>query len=140
MVVDLEALFSGMQPLYALPDFLISEHIEIGLRFEQLIGNYPGTRHDLNPNRARKINKKVVQPLPIWGEVKGRKDLLIAKILGYSPNTYYRAKQVYLHGIPALIHAMNLKQIRINKASDLVKLSEAEQLAWVQAHLPKGAT
>ena len=135
IVLDLEALFAGMQAHHEFSYLLISEHIEIGLRLEQLIGHHPGARHDLKASASLKINKNTSQTIPIWGEVRGRKDILVAKILGYSTNAYYRAKQVYLHGTPELIQAMNLKKVRINKAYSLSKLTEIEQTDWIQSHL-----
>ncbi len=134
LVIDLESLFLGMKAIHEFPYLFISEKIEIGLRLEGLMGHPPSAGHDLKSNAAL-INKNTSEPIPIWGAFTGRKDIFIAKTLGYSTNTYYRAKQVYLHGIPELIQAMNLKKVRINKAYTLSKLNEIEQTDWIQSHL-----
>ena len=135
LVIDLESLFLGIKSIHEFPYLYISEKIEIGLRLEGCIGHPPGVGHDLKSNAALKINKNTSETIPIWGAFTGRKDIFIAKILGYSTNTYYRAKQVYLHGIPELIHAMDLKKVRINKAYTLSKRTEIEQTNWIQSHL-----
>ncbi|MBP9728650.1 MAG: hypothetical protein KBD23_00705, partial [Gammaproteobacteria bacterium] len=135
LVIDLESLFLGMKAIHEFSYLSISEKIEIGLRLERLMGHPPGESHDLKTHASLKINKNTSEPIPIWGAFTGRKDIFIAKILGYSTNTYYRAKQVYLHGIPELIQAMDLKKVRINKAYTLSKLNEIEQTDWIQSHL-----
>lgn len=123
IIIDLEALLLGERTL---KDFninlVISEEIAIGLRLEQLIGNRQGQRNDL----SLKPQEDKSPLLPTWREVKGRKDIWVAKILGYSTNTYYRAKRVCLMGSPILIDAMDNKSICISVAMQQLDLAKTE--------------
>ncbi len=114
LLLDLEALLLKKRFMQDFKvNLLISEEIAIGLRLESLLGDHQGRRNDLKLCPAK--NESIL--LPTWEEVKGRKDIKVAKIIGYSTNTYYRAKQVYLKGTPELIAAMDRKEISIAVAA-----------------------
>lgn len=133
IVLDLKALLSDPKLKASLipPFFVHSEYFAIGLRLEQLLGgNRQGQRSDLKVNNKAKNNS---QPLPTWGEVKGRKDIEVAKLLGYSTNTYYRGKQVYRYGISELIDAMNDKSLRIGAAAKIAKFPKKEQIEYLKS-------
>ncbi len=115
-ILDLEALFLGKVMIQKFKsELLISEEVAIGLRLESLLGNRQGQRNDLKPSALK--NRTL---LPMWGEVKGRKDILVAKCIGYSTNTYYRAKRVYLFGSSQLIDAVDRKEISIAEAAEKI--------------------
>lgn len=129
MVLDLEALLLEKRLFTDIKfQLLISEEIAIGLRLESLLGNRQGQRNDLKSSSAK--NQTL---LPTWGEVSGRKDIKVAKILGYSTNTYYRAKQLYLRGASELISAVDRKEIPIAAAVRRINELKAFQQNHVQS-------
>ena len=133
LMLDLESLFFGRQSLKDIPyPFLLTELIDIGLRFEEWLGHHPGARHDLGPNRRR----KGMSPCPALDEVIGRKDSHIAKILGFgSKSTYHNLKTVYRKGVLELMQALNEGKIAIETAARMAVHPQAQQFEQLQTHL-----
>ncbi len=133
LILDLESLFLERQSLKDIPyPFLLTELIEIGLRFEEWIGHHPGARHDLGPNRRR----KGMSPCPALDEVIGRKDSHIAKILGFgSKSTYHNLKTVYRKGVLELMQPLNEGKIAIETAARMAVHPQAQQFEKLQTHL-----
>jgi len=160
-IIDVGSLLLGVRTIEEIPvQFLTSDRVAIGLRLEQLIGNRQGQRTDLN--KKAKIHKNSSELRPKWDEVKYEKEILdslpipsracnavngrrtenrVAKLVTLnSKNTYHRAKQVYLQGDEALIQALDRDEISINKAAQLVQLSQDASLSQSHFHLTAGVT
>lgn len=119
MVLDLESLLLGQKMLQDMQlDLLTSEEIEIGLSLERLLGSFQGQKRDFTKNNTAFF--------PMRGGFKGCTDIRIAQMIGYSTNTYYRAKQVYLQGSVELIGAVDRKEISVAVAVE--KLNKTKSL------------
>lgn len=97
---------------------LISERIAIGLRLEQLIGNRQGQRTTNNIINPKHNNTSY--------QINGRTDDYVAKIIGFSKDTYIRCKQVYLSKDQKLINAVDNKTMSIAKAAKLIRLKQQQ--------------
>ncbi len=118
LVLDLISLISGTSSILGtLHKLLITERIAIGLRIEQLIGKRNG-RKSIKKNIINLKNSSVCDQLI------GRTDAHIAKIIGFSKDTYIRGKQIYLSGNQKLINAVNNKTMTIFKAAKLIDLAK----------------
>jgi len=124
-------------------DFLIIEEFEIAHRFESAIGNHPGLRNDLGPNRKKVKKQKTSEPplpedplkLAIVFVCEGRKDLKVSKVIGRKPSSYYCGMHILHHGIPELRDAVNREKISLSKACDFSKLLIDKQSIELQKHL-----
>ncbi len=128
LVLDIESLLLEKRTIQDMKlDLLISEEVEIGLRLEHLLGNRQGQRNDLNGFPP----KNSMTFLPMWEEFQGRRDVKISKTMGYSTNTYYRAKQIYLQGSIELIDAVDRKEISIFAAGQKINdTKDVEAKKW----------
>ena len=134
-VLDVGSLILEMRSLQTMgTDLLLSERLAIGLHLEQLLGNGQGYRSDLKKRGTDKpLYNNDSQPCRICDEVPGRKDSKIAQIVGLeTKDTYNRVKHVYLHGIPALLQALDEKQISIAMAAKVAKLPVIDQAAYLE--------
>jgi hypothetical protein len=129
MVLDLEALFLETRPIEDMNIhlLLISERVAIGLRLEQLISSRMGRPKNPNLSSREKELKNNPKTLPKWGEIVGRKDVKVAHMIGFSTNTYYRAKQTYLKGNAELIDALDCKDISIARGAKQIISLEKQQ-------------
>lgn len=136
IVVDLEGLWLEIKTLEDFNfKFVDSERFKMGRWYEKEIGNCSGFRSDLISQSLTENLENTAQPLPARGEVIGRKDIKIARILGYSTNNYYRLKQVYLYKDRSLMQAVDLKQTTIGEAAELVEDSKPKKHPRIQSNL-----
>jgi hypothetical protein len=132
LILDLEAFLLEKRIIQDVNfDFLISESVAIGLRLESLIGNRQGQRNDLKSISTK--NETTVLPTLI--KIKGRKDIRVAKIIGYSTNSYYRARKIYLHGNLEMITVMDKKEISIAFAASKIEELKVFQPQSIQSKL-----
>ncbi len=125
-ILDLEALLLEMRSLKESNiNFFISEQVAVGLRVEALFGGRQGQRNDLNPDKKDRHTHEMTILDRICGEIQKDTGKIIAHIAGFSSrDSYYRAKQVYLHGNSELIDKLDKKEISIAMAAQKSKFSE----------------
>lgn len=115
--LDLVSIINKFTSLeWLLHKLLISERIAIGLRLEQLIGNRQGQRNTNNQSNTKYYD--------IRYEIYGRTDMYIARIIGFSKDTYIRGKLVYLSNNQKLINAIDNKTISIGKAVQSIGIKQ----------------
>ena len=135
IVLDLKSLILEMRSLQSIGvELLPSERLAIGLHLEPLLGKTRGYRSDLKKGDTHKpLSNNDSQLCRICDEMTGRKDSKIAQIVGLtSKDTYNRVKQVYLHGIPALLQVLDEKHISIAMAAKVAKLTMSDQVAYLE--------
>lgn len=134
-ILDLEALLLEMRSIEEINiNFLISEQVAIGLRIEELLGDRQGKRNDLHPNKKDRHTYEMTTLDRICDEVQD-KGKVISRVAGFSSrNSYYRARQVYLHGNSELIDKLDKKELSIAMAAQQSKFSEDFNKTEFQQH------
>lgn len=134
VILDLESLILGIYQIKDLSNkFLISERVAIGLRLEKLLGNRQGQRNDLELKLSNiKTNEKLFKFAGLGYKIRGRTEEKIAAVIGFSKDSYRRAKQIYLHGSEELIQALDRNHISIKKAAIISKVFKDQQYKFIK--------